>query len=99
MTKEQVNADLCLKEAGPCPALRKWFGHDRGKWEAFKKRYFLELDARQDTITILVGKAAQGRFTLLYSARDTECNQAVALRDYLLAQSRKGTHASGRDQP
>jgi uncharacterized protein YeaO (DUF488 family) len=88
MTKEQVSADLWLKEAGPSPALRKWFGHDRGKWEAFRKRYFRELDAKQEIIAPLLGKAAQGRLTLLYSARDTECNQAVALRDYLLAQSR-----------
>ncbi|MDI9570017.1 MAG: DUF488 family protein, partial [Pseudomonadota bacterium] len=28
--------------------------------------------------------AAKGRVTLLYSASDKECNQAVALREYLL---------------
>jgi uncharacterized protein YeaO (DUF488 family) len=32
-------------------------------------------------------EAAKGPVTLLFSSRDVECNQAVALRDYLLAGS------------
>ena len=47
MTKEQVQADLWLKDVAPSAALRKWFGHDRSKWEAFKRRYFWSLMLNQ----------------------------------------------------
>jgi uncharacterized protein YeaO (DUF488 family) len=84
MTKEQVRADVWLKDAAPSTALRKCFGHDRSEWETFKSRYFLELDAKQETVKSFFDQAEKGRLTLLFSARDVECNQAVALREYLL---------------
>ncbi|MEW6356650.1 MAG: DUF488 domain-containing protein [Planctomycetota bacterium] len=87
MTKERAQADLWLKEAAPSTALRKWFSHDRSKWEAFKSRYFSELDANPEAVARLLDEAAKDRLTLLFSAQDTECNQAVALREYLLKTS------------
>jgi len=97
MTKEQVGADLWLKEAAPSTKLRKWFGHDRSKWEAFQSRYFSELDAKPQTVAKLRDKEATGPVTLLFSARDAECNQAVALREYLLSRSgRRIRHRTGR---
>jgi uncharacterized protein YeaO (DUF488 family) len=98
LTKTQVNAALWVKELAPSPALRKWFDHDRVKWEAFRSRYFLELDDKPGAVAELLGEAAQRPLTLLFSARDTECNQAVALRDYLLLKSRKGAGGSRSDQ-
>ena len=89
MTKERVQADLWLKDAAPGTDLRKWFGHDRSKWEAFKSRYFLELDANSEVVASLLDEAVKGRLTLLFSAHDAECNQAVALREYLLAAHRR----------
>ncbi len=89
MTKAQVRADLWLKDAAPSTALRKWFGHDRSKWETFKSRYFQELDAIPGVVGRCFDKIVTGRLTLLFSARDIECNQAVALRDYLLARFKK----------
>jgi uncharacterized protein YeaO (DUF488 family) len=91
MTKEQVQADLWLKDIAPSTALRKWFGHDRSKWEEFKRRFWDELDAQPAAVEQLLEAAAKGPLTLLFSARDTECNQAVVLRDYLLSRSRQQT--------
>jgi len=88
MTKEQVQADLWLKEVAPSTALRKWFGHDPLKWEEFKRRYYSELNANPGGVAPLLEAAERGRLTLLYSSRDTEHNQAVALREYLLKRSR-----------
>ncbi len=90
MTKEQAKTDLWLKDAAPSTALRKWFSHDRSKWELFKSRYFSELDTKQKIVSRLLKESAKGRLTLLFSARDTECNQAVALREYLLAHTARG---------
>jgi uncharacterized protein YeaO (DUF488 family) len=84
MTKLKVGADLWMQDSAPSTVLRKWFDHDREKWEIFKKRYFLELDAKPEVLKKLYDKSLHQRLTLLYSARDIKCNQAVGLREYLL---------------
>lgn len=84
LTKERVAADAWLKDVAPSTGLRQWFGHERTKWDAFRQRYAVELDAHPEALTPLLTAARKGRLTLLYAARDTECNQAVALRAYLL---------------
>ncbi|MGQ3684176.1 MAG: DUF488 domain-containing protein [Candidatus Loosdrechtia sp.] len=86
MTKERLHADLWLKDVAPSTALRNWFHHDRSKWDTFRNRYFMELDAKPQAVKRLLAEAREGRLTLLFSARDEECNQAVALREYLLSQ-------------
>lgn len=85
VSKEKLKADLWLKDAAPSSDLRKWFNHDQSKWETFKSRYFDELDSKSETIDTLLNQTGKGRLTLLFSARDTDCNQAVALREYLLS--------------
>ncbi len=88
ISKELLRADLWMKEAAPSTELRKWYHHDLSKLEEFKQRYFSELDANQDAVKLLLEIANKGRLTLLYSAKDTEHNQAVVLREYLLARSK-----------
>lgn len=84
LSKAQVHADAWLKDVAPSTALRQWFAHDRAKWEGFVQRYAQELDANPAALAPLREAAQRGRLTLLYAARDSECNQAVALRAYLL---------------
>ncbi len=83
ISKEAAHIDLWLKEIAPSHELRKWFNHNPEKWEAFKKRYILELDAHPQTVKELFNAADGDALTLLYSARDTQHNQAVALKEYL----------------
>lgn len=73
-----------LRDAAPSHELRKWFGHDPQKWDEFRRRYAAELDAHPDAWEPLRAAAVAGDVTLLYSSRDVEHNNAVALRDYLL---------------
>jgi uncharacterized protein YeaO (DUF488 family) len=89
LTKDQVLADLWLKDTAPSTELRKWFNHDHDKWEEFKGRYFSELKERPETVNLLLDKGAKQRLTLLISSRDEKCNQGVALREYLLLQFKK----------
>lgn len=84
MTKERAQADLWLKDVAPSTSLRKWFGHDRAKWEAFKHRYSLELEEKPDAVARLRDEAKQGRVTLLFAAKDTEYNHPIALKEYLM---------------
>jgi len=63
--------------------LRRWFQHDPTKWEEFKRRYYAELEAHPDRWLPLLQEAQGGTITLLYSARDTQHNNAVALKAFL----------------
>jgi Protein of unknown function, DUF488 len=69
-----------LKEATPSEGLRRWFGHDPAKWADFQRRYCSELDRKPETWRLIVEAAHRGNVTLLYSARDTAHNNAVALK-------------------
>jgi uncharacterized protein YeaO (DUF488 family) len=71
--------------------LRKWFGHDPGRWEESQRRYFIELDEHPDVWRPLIDPVSAGDLTLLYSSHDTEHNNAVAWRRYLLARRETGS--------
>ena len=83
--KDAIELDGWLRDVAPSHELRKWFSHDPALWEEFRRRYFAELDAHPQSWQPLVQAAAGGTVTLLYSSRDQEHNNAVALRDYLLS--------------
>ena len=83
--RSELELDAWLRDVAPSTELRRWFGHDPQRWEEFRRRYSAELDAAPQHWQALVDAAAAGPVVLLYSARDEEHNNAVALRDYLLA--------------
>ncbi len=83
VSKKEARVDLWLREVAPSNDLRKWFGHQPDKWQEFKKRYFEELRWRTEEVEELVRKANEGQLTLIYSAKDTKHNQAVALKEFL----------------
>ncbi|HEY6631983.1 MAG TPA: DUF488 domain-containing protein [Rhizobiaceae bacterium] len=88
LSKEKAGVDLWLKEIAPSGELRKWFGHDPAKWDQFRRRYRSELDANGEALQALKEAIGKGPATLLYGARDEEHNDAVVLRDLLLAANR-----------
>ncbi len=83
LKKSEAIFDEWLKEIAPTDTLRKWFGHDPAKWNEFKKRYTKELESKEELLNKLKSEAKRGRITLLYSAKDTEHNNAVALAAFL----------------
>lgn len=88
--KETARIDEWLKEIAPSDELRKWFGHRPERWEEFKRRYFEELDGKGHILGPLLEKLKGQRITLLYSAKDREHNNAVALKVYLVERLGKG---------
>jgi uncharacterized protein YeaO (DUF488 family) len=89
-----------LKEVAPSDTLRRWFGHDPAKWEKFQQRYFAELDSRPEAWHPILEAVRRGHVTFLYSARDTEHNNAVALKSYVegfLRQAAEMAHRAHRD--
>ena len=81
MQKEKAKIDLWLKDIAPSDDLRKWFAHDPQKWEEFKKKYAKEIAKKEGLLNeIRQIEKEKGTVTLLYSARETEHNNAVALK-------------------
>ncbi len=83
ITKEKAGVDLWMKEIAPSNELRKWFNHEDVKWSEFRERYFAELDNKREVVKALLGVTKGGDITLLFSARNSEHNNAVALKEYL----------------
>lgn len=81
--KEALKMKAWLKEVSPSPDLRRWYGHDPAKWEQFGERYRKELKSNPQAWEPILEAARQGNVTLLYSARDTEHNSALVLKEFL----------------
>ena len=84
VSKEKAAVDLWLKDLAPSTELRKWFGHDPGRWPEFRERYAAEVRQHQEAYGRLRELALQGTVTLVYSAHDEIHNDAVVLRSLLL---------------
>lgn len=83
MSKEKLIMDAWLKDVSPSGDLRRWFGHDPAKWDEFKRRYKAELDSNKNAWEPLVEASRKGKVTLLFSAHDSDHNNAVVLKEYL----------------
>ena len=86
MKKETAQVDLWLKAVAPSTELRKWFGHDPERFDAFKDRYLQELEKAPAKVALAQLNALvaeQETVTLLYGAKNEEQNQAVILQDLL----------------
>jgi uncharacterized protein YeaO (DUF488 family) len=80
ISRDKANVDLWLREIAPSDDLRKLFSHDLKKWEEFKSKYEIELKGKQELLhKIRQIEKEKGIVTILYSAKDEEHNNAVAL--------------------
>lgn len=85
VSKADAHLDDWSKNIGPSTELRKWFGHEPPKYAEFKKRYVKELKDQREELVRIRGLARKERVCLLYGAKDEEHNQAVVLREVLIA--------------
>ena len=83
VSKERARLDAWEKELAPSTELREWFGHQPDRFFEFRRRYTSELRGQREQLTELRRRARAGAVTLVYSAHDTEHNDAVVLRDVL----------------
>ena len=95
ISKHAARIDQWLKEVAPTPELRAWFSHDPAKFQEFKKAYSRQLREKRAILNDIKRLARQhGIVSLLYAAKDPQCNNAVVLRDYL-KQSVPGSKRTG----
>ncbi len=81
--KQDLKMQAWLKDVAPSDGLRRWFAHDPLKWAEFQKRYRAELVGHPETWQPILNLVRHGDVTLLFSARDTEHNNALVLKDFL----------------
>ena len=85
------------RDLAPSTRLRRWFGHDPARWPEFQKRYRAELRTRWDRLEWLADLARRGPLTLVYAARDSDHNNARALRRLVAERlRRRGTRRTTR---
>jgi uncharacterized protein YeaO (DUF488 family) len=81
--RQEVAADLWLKDAAPSSVLRRWYGHDARRWNSFRTKYRAELAQRPDVLRTLDDLRRRGRVTLLFAAHDEARSNAAVLREVL----------------
>lgn len=83
ISKKDAEVDEWLKEIAPSNELRKWYSHDKNKWQEFKTRYKNELSNKEELIKIILEYEKYNNVNLLYASKDRNYNNAVVLKEYL----------------
>ena len=81
--KDKLHLDLWLKEIAPSTELRKWFNHEEEKWDSFIKKYESEVKGSDALKQLKELIKKHKTVTLIYSAKNEENNQAVAIKYFL----------------
>lgn len=77
-----LQCDEWNKAVAPSNELRKWFHQHTDQFEQFVTKYQQELQQNDEWCAVFT-KAQQGDITLLYSAKDTQHNQALVLKAFI----------------
>ncbi|MFI1093849.1 DUF488 domain-containing protein [Streptomyces sp. NPDC020917] len=99
MRKEDAHLDAWLRDVAPSTGLRKWYGHESGRFPEFRRRYLAELhDADHlPAADRLRDLAAHDKVMLLTATKDVDHSQAAVLAEWLAGPGGKGDgHAGGR---
>jgi uncharacterized protein YeaO (DUF488 family) len=83
VSRGRAELDAWEKELSPTAELRQWFGHEPRRFEEFRRRYIEELRGQRPRLTALRRRARIDTLTLVYSAHDTQHNDAVVIADVL----------------
>jgi uncharacterized protein YeaO (DUF488 family) len=83
VSRARARLDAWEKDLAPSTELRQWFGHDPNRFEEFRRRYVEELRHQRPRLAELRRRAREGTLTLVYSAHDSEHNDAVVLAEVL----------------
>jgi uncharacterized protein YeaO (DUF488 family) len=83
ISKKQAKLDEWAKELAPSSQLREWFGHEPSRFPEFRRRYIDELREDVPRLKELRRRARMSTLTLVYSAHDSEHNDAVVLAEVL----------------
>jgi uncharacterized protein YeaO (DUF488 family) len=95
--KDALRLDEWARDVAPSTGLRKWFGHDQGKFAEFRRRYLAELaqPGPQAALGQLRTLAAAGPVALLTATHDVSHSQAAVLGEILSQDSQHAGQSTG----
>lgn len=86
LSHETFVYDLWDKEIAPSTELRHWFHEDPdNRWPEFKRDYLAELEKNPNSRALRQDINSRDVVTLLFSSKDEARNNAVVLREFLMA--------------
>jgi uncharacterized protein YeaO (DUF488 family) len=87
LTRAKAALNEWCKDVAPSGELRRWYGHDPGRFEEFGRRYRLELQGprQAEAVSHLRGLAKDRRLTLLTGTRTPQISEAAVLAALLRA--------------
>jgi uncharacterized protein YeaO (DUF488 family) len=83
LSKEQARIDYWVRDLAPSNELRRWYAHEPEKWPEFRRKYFAELGELEEKVDELLGHLEQGPVTFLFGSRESQLNNAHALKEYV----------------
>lgn len=83
LTRHEAAVGVWAKHVAPTDALRRWYGHDPDRFDAFADRYRAELedDDHHAALDQIVTLTRQGPILLLTATRDLSRSHAAVLAD------------------
>jgi uncharacterized protein YeaO (DUF488 family) len=83
LSKSTLKLDSWVRHLSPSNELRKWYQHDPGKFEEFRKRYIAELKQQGEGLAELRAVVKGKTVTLLTATKELELSHATVLRELL----------------
>ncbi|SRR5581483_5922613 len=93
--KEELQLDEWAKDVAPSTDLRRWYGHQADRFDAFARRYRAELRQQpvRDVVARLADAARTSELVLLTATRDVGRSGAIVLARHL---DEEASHPGGR---
>lgn len=83
LSKEKAALGEWAKELAPTDRLRHWFDHDPDLWEAFSKKYRIELSKNELLHDYIERFGNEKLVTLLYATKYDQLTHAIILKEFL----------------
>jgi uncharacterized protein YeaO (DUF488 family) len=83
LTKAKADLEEWCKQVAPSTELRRWYGHDPGRFAEFEQRYREELGGTEqaEALAHLRTLASHGGLTLLTASKDVAISEAAVLAE------------------
>jgi uncharacterized protein YeaO (DUF488 family) len=83
VSKIELKLDAWPRELAPSTGLRKWYGHDPGRFAEFRRRYKAELAERPEQLNALRRMVKGRAATLITATRELDLSHAEVMRGIL----------------
>lgn len=85
VAKSDLTYDAWPKDVTPSTELRKWYGHEPGRWQEFRRRYRSELavDPASSALAAIIEAAGSHPIVLLTAVKAVDRSAAEVLAEVL----------------